>query len=140
MANNKLCLQTEEWERILSASGGKLESTKCLAYIVVYNWNKVEPLQHPKLEILTQLLVCNTETQQQTHTPIKDPAESHKTLGTFQTPLVTWTNSKKPYNKGKQANSILLPLKTTNLQSKPGISLNVYLEPTIPTGSQYHVV
>jgi hypothetical protein len=37
-----LHLQNEEWERILSASGGKLELPKCLAYIVVYDWNKGE--------------------------------------------------------------------------------------------------
>jgi hypothetical protein len=41
----KLHLQNEEWEFILSASGGKLELPKCLAYIVVYEWNKGEPQQ-----------------------------------------------------------------------------------------------
>jgi hypothetical protein len=43
-----LQLQNEEWERIVSASGGKLELPKCLAYIVVYNWIKGEPKQRPK--------------------------------------------------------------------------------------------
>jgi hypothetical protein len=33
-----------------------------------------------------QLHVCNTETQQPTSISIKDLAESHKTLGTFQNP------------------------------------------------------
>jgi hypothetical protein len=42
---HRLILQNEAWERILSASGGKLELPKCLAYIVVYNWNKGEPQQ-----------------------------------------------------------------------------------------------
>jgi ABC-type multidrug transport system fused ATPase/permease subunit len=41
----KLHLQNEEWERILSTSGGKLELPKCLAYIVVYDWIKGEPQQ-----------------------------------------------------------------------------------------------
>jgi hypothetical protein len=40
-----LHLQNEEWERILSASGGKLELPKCLAYIMVYDWIKGEPQQ-----------------------------------------------------------------------------------------------
>jgi hypothetical protein len=84
--NNTLCLQKEEWERILSSSGGKLELPKCLAYIVVYDWSKGKPLQWPQSEILTQLLVCNTETQQQTCILIIDPAKSHKILGTFQNP------------------------------------------------------
>jgi hypothetical protein len=34
----KLHLQNKEWERILSASGGKLELLQCLVYIVVYDW------------------------------------------------------------------------------------------------------
>jgi hypothetical protein len=40
-----LCLQNKAWERILSVSGGKLELPKCLAYIIVYNWNKGKPQQ-----------------------------------------------------------------------------------------------
>jgi hypothetical protein len=46
--SRKLQLQNEEWEKILSASGGKLELPKCLAYIVVYDWIKGEPKQRPK--------------------------------------------------------------------------------------------
>jgi hypothetical protein len=82
----KLHLQNEEWERILSASRGKLELPKCLAYIVVYDWNNSKPQQWPKLAILTKLKVQDTESQQQTTIEIKDPAESHKTLGTYQNP------------------------------------------------------
>jgi hypothetical protein len=67
-------------------SGGKLELPKCLAYIVVYDWNKGEPQQQPRSKLLTQLRVRDTETQQQTSITIKDLAESHKTLSTFQNP------------------------------------------------------
>jgi hypothetical protein len=84
--SNKLRLQNEEWERILSASGGKLELPKCLAYIVVYDWNKGEPYQQPKSAPSDQLQVRDTETQQLANISIKDLAESHKTLGTFQNP------------------------------------------------------
>jgi hypothetical protein len=84
--SNKLRLQNEEWERILSASGRKLELPKCLAYIVVYDWNKGEPYQQPKLALSDQLHVRDMETQQLTSISIKDPAESHRTLGTFQNP------------------------------------------------------
>jgi hypothetical protein len=52
----------------------------------VYDWNKGKPEQRPKSAISTQLNVRDTETQQQTSISIKDPAESHKTLGTFQNP------------------------------------------------------
>jgi hypothetical protein len=79
--SNKLRLQNEEWDRILSTSGGKLELPKCLAYIVVYDWNKGEPYQQLKSALSDQLQVRNTETQQLTNILIKDPAESHKTLG-----------------------------------------------------------
>jgi hypothetical protein len=82
----KLHLQNEEWERILSASGGKLELPKCLAYIVVYYWIKGEPQQRPKPALPTNLTVCDTETQQPTNITIKDPKDSHKTLGTYQNP------------------------------------------------------
>jgi hypothetical protein len=81
--SNKLQLQNKEWEHILSASGCKLELLKCLAYIVVCDWDKGEPKQCPKSEISTHIQVCN---KQQTSISIRDPAESHKTLGTFQNP------------------------------------------------------
>jgi hypothetical protein len=84
--SSKLQLQNEEWEHILSASGGKLELPKCLAYIVVYDWDKGKPKLCTKSEILTQLQVCSTGTQQQTSISIRDPAESLKTIGTFQNP------------------------------------------------------
>jgi hypothetical protein len=64
----------------------KLELPKCLAYIVVYDWNKGKPQQQPKSAIPTNLTVLDTESQQQTTIEIKDPAESHKTLGTYQNP------------------------------------------------------
>jgi hypothetical protein len=83
---HRLHLQNEAWERILSASGGKLELPKCLAYIVVYDWNKGEPQQRPKSAMTTEIRVCDTETQQQTIIDIKDPKDSHKTLGTHQNP------------------------------------------------------
>jgi hypothetical protein len=84
--STKLRLQNEEWEWILSPSGGKLELPKCLAYIVVYDWNKGEPQQQPKSKLPTQPQVRNTKMQQQTSKMIKDPAESHQTLGTVQNP------------------------------------------------------
>jgi hypothetical protein len=34
----------------------------------------------------SNLTVCNTETQQPTNITIKDPKDSHKTLGTYQNP------------------------------------------------------
>jgi hypothetical protein len=52
----------------------------------VYDWNKGEPHQQLKLAMSEQLQVPNTETQQLTSISIKDLAESHKTLGTFQNP------------------------------------------------------
>jgi hypothetical protein len=63
-----------------------LELPKCLAYIVVYDWNKGEPYQQPKSALSDQLHVRNMETQQLTSISIKDLAESHRTLGTFQNP------------------------------------------------------
>jgi hypothetical protein len=48
----KLCAelekQNQEWEQLLSASGGKLELPKCLAYIVVYDFVDSKPVQRSK--------------------------------------------------------------------------------------------
>jgi hypothetical protein len=55
--NINLQLRNEEWERIISASGGKLELPKCLAYIVVYDWIKGEPKQRPKTSLPSSLNV-----------------------------------------------------------------------------------
>jgi hypothetical protein len=62
-----LQLQNEEWERILSASGGKLELPKCLAYIVVYDWIKGELKQRPKTSLPSSLYVRDMETWQPTN-------------------------------------------------------------------------
>jgi hypothetical protein len=50
------------------------------------DWNKGKPQQQPKSAILTNHTVQDTESQQQTTIEIKDPSESHKTLGTHQNP------------------------------------------------------
>jgi hypothetical protein len=67
----------------------------------MYDWNKGEPHQRPKLAISTQLHVRNTETQQLTSISIKDLAESHKTLGTFQNPT-SQTSRPKYCNRRKK--------------------------------------
>jgi hypothetical protein len=73
-----LTLQNKAWEQILSASGGKLELPKCLAYIVFYNWNKGEPQQQPLSSMTTQIQVQDTKTQQQTTNGIKTPKTATK--------------------------------------------------------------
>jgi hypothetical protein len=74
---------------------------KCLAYIVVYNWNKGEPQQRPESKLPTQLQVHDTETQQQTCIMIKDLAESHKPSAPFKIQPVTQTTRPKYSNKKK---------------------------------------
>jgi hypothetical protein len=93
----------------------------------MYDWNKGEPHQQPKLAISTQLHVCNTETQQLTSISIKDLAESHKTLETGQN-IAT---------EGEKDDSLLPTLQTTNLQGESSIPLHVHKEPTVPTRSHH---
>jgi hypothetical protein len=78
--------QNQEWEHLLSMSGGKLELPKCLAYIVVYEFVDGEPVQRPKERMSSRLHIKDTESQATTRIEIKGPNESHKTLGTFQNP------------------------------------------------------
>jgi hypothetical protein len=86
----KLCSelekQNQEWERLLSTSGGRLELPKCLAYIVVYDFIDGEPIQRSKEQISSNLYIRDTETQSRTRIDIKDSNDSHKTLGTYQNP------------------------------------------------------
>jgi hypothetical protein len=53
---------------------------------VVYDWIKGEPQQRPKTALPSDLMVRDTETQQPTNITIKDPKDSHKTLGMYQNP------------------------------------------------------
>jgi hypothetical protein len=78
--------QNQEWEKLLSASGGRLELPKCLAYIIVYDFVNGEPVQRPKEHLTARLYITDSESQRQTRINIKDPKESHKTLGTHQNP------------------------------------------------------
>jgi hypothetical protein len=56
---------------------------KCIrGQVGVTDWNKGEPQQQPLSAMSTQIWV----TQQQTTIGIKDPKDSHKTLGTHQNP------------------------------------------------------
>jgi hypothetical protein len=82
----KLCKQNQEWECLLSVSGGKLELPKCLAYIVVYDFIDSEPTQRPKDRMTSHINIKDTETGEMKRIEIKDPKESHKTLGTHQNP------------------------------------------------------
>jgi hypothetical protein len=97
-----LQLQNEEWERILSMSGGKLELPKCLAYMVVYDWIKGEPKQRPKTLLPSSLKVRDTETRQPTNIDIKNPTDSHKTLGTYLIQLATLRTNQKCSVKKKR--------------------------------------
>jgi hypothetical protein len=63
-----------------------LELLYCPAYIVVCNWKKGEPQQQLSSAMSIQIRVRDTETQQQTTISVKDPKDSHKTLGTHQNP------------------------------------------------------
>jgi hypothetical protein len=74
----KLRSQNQEWESLLSASEGRLELPKCLAYIVVYDFVDGEPIQRPKEKFTSKLYITDSETQAQTRINIKDPSESHK--------------------------------------------------------------
>jgi hypothetical protein len=53
---------------------------------VFYDWIKGEPKQRPKTSLPSSLNVLDTETREPTNINIKDPADSHKTLGTYQNP------------------------------------------------------
>jgi O6-methylguanine-DNA--protein-cysteine methyltransferase len=122
-------------------SGEKVELPKCLAYIVVYDWNKGKPQQQSKSAMTTVIQVCNAETQQQTVIDIKDPKDSHKTLGTHQNPagisiqqcnilsqkekkmIVFFCHSKLPTYKVHLAYHLMC---TKSLQFPLGVTLMTY--------------
>jgi Reverse transcriptase (RNA-dependent DNA polymerase) len=79
--SSRLQEQTQAWEELLSSSGGKLELPKCLAYLVVYDFVDGEPTQRPKSQITTGITINDSTTGETVQIDIKDPAESHKTLG-----------------------------------------------------------
>jgi hypothetical protein len=47
---DELTDQNEEWERLLSSSGGRLELPNCLAYIIVYEFINGKP-KHARRKI-----------------------------------------------------------------------------------------
>jgi Reverse transcriptase (RNA-dependent DNA polymerase) len=84
--SNRLQEQTQAWEELLSTSGGKLELPKCLAYLVVYDFVDGEPTQRPKSKLSSEIRITDSTTGETVNIDIKDPAESHKTLGGWQNP------------------------------------------------------
>jgi Reverse transcriptase (RNA-dependent DNA polymerase) len=84
--SNRLQEQTQAWEELLSTSGGKLELPKCLAYLVVYDFVDGEPTQRPKSQQSSEIRIKDSTTGETVTIDIKDPAESHKTLGGWQNP------------------------------------------------------
>jgi hypothetical protein len=79
----------QSWERLLWTSGGKLELSKCLYYILIY---KFVPDGTPTMESMTNMpdrLVCLTSGESMERTPIEhyyDHKMEHHTLGIWPTP------------------------------------------------------
>ena len=82
----KLQHMAQTWEKILSASGGALEASKCSYYILQWKWIKGLPHLIPKAEFPPR---CSIELTSGTTTQAvmqRDFNEPHKTLGVWMTP------------------------------------------------------
>jgi hypothetical protein len=78
----------QSWERLLWTTGGKLELTKCLYYILIY---KFEPDGTPRMESVTNMgddLVALTSGQEPIPSRIdhRECSKAHRTLGMWPTP------------------------------------------------------
>jgi hypothetical protein len=78
----------QSWERFLWTTGGKLELSKCLYYILFYKFN---PDGTPRMEKATTMEsdhVCLTSGISPTRNPIdhRDKSTAHRTLGSWPTP------------------------------------------------------
>jgi hypothetical protein len=82
-----MALTEKIWKLTLQANQhNSTPSTQPMKKIINRYPNNGEPQQQPKMALPSNLTVCDTETQQPTNITIKDPKDSHKTLGMHQNP------------------------------------------------------
>jgi hypothetical protein len=92
----------QHWEKILFASGGRLELEKCFDYIICWQWTNGIASMMTNAELATNIaLTCRNDA---TTTPIehKEVTEAHRTLGTRMCPTGDMT-AKANYLKNKAA-------------------------------------
>jgi exonuclease III len=83
--------QAQLWERLLNASGGRLELPKCFYYLIVWKWTDGDAAMMSIEELNASIsLTCGANPNP---VPIdqKDVHTSHKTLGTQMNPTGTMT-------------------------------------------------
>ena len=79
--NNELAAMAQTWEQLLSASGGKLELTKCFYYIMDFEYDAVG---HPRLKTglsTTPIMITDSTTGEQYEIQQVPCNTDHKTLG-----------------------------------------------------------
>jgi hypothetical protein len=83
----KLQHASQWWEKLLHASGGKLELEKCFFYILHWKSDpEGKPFLAPKSELPHRIILKSSETGKDIEIQQRDCAESHKTLGSMENP------------------------------------------------------
>ena len=91
--------QAQTWEKLLYATGGSLELSKCLAYIIVYDWNKGEPQMRSARDLTCSVKVTSGDDPTAYTISIRDPDVAHKTIGTYQCPTGNMTTQQEALQK-----------------------------------------
>ena len=74
----------QKWERLLFASGGTLELSKCFTYVI--NWEQDEEGRHYMRKERQQISIIESETTENKIIESKETSQSHKTLGCMKNP------------------------------------------------------
>jgi hypothetical protein len=108
------------WERLLHATGGKLELSKCFFYIIQWEFDVegVPKMKSPE-DFNSQVMLFSSENEEGVIIPQKPCSESHKTLGVMECP--EGCNSDEYNRLANKSNALVqrvLTKKLTKYESK----------------------
>lgn len=133
--DNTLVAQAEKeaqsWEKILHASGGALETTKCFTYMLFHEWNDsgIPRLRKPD-NIIPRVRLTQSETGEANILTCVDPSKGIRTIGVRIAPNGNWND--EFVHRLSQARSLARQLRSSTLsRSASAIAYSMFIAPSI---------
>ena len=119
---HKLGTTAQWWEQLLFSTGGKLELSKCLFYIMHWEFdsNGVAYLLNPE-ELKVNIKIIQSTDGSRAAIKHKDCHASHRTLGVLECPALIYTDEEARLRK--KAHDLTRPLLTDTLQAGDAMTM-----------------
>lgn len=123
--------EAQSWEKILHASGGALETSKCFTYMLFHEWSDAGiPRLRKPADIIPRVKLVHSETGECNQLTCVDPTKGIRTIGIRIAPDGNWNDEFT--HRLSQARSLARQLKSSTLsRSAAAIAYSMFIAPSI---------